>query len=165
MSKVAANFIQLHVVFLDDFNYKNKYENLEHLILQRNSKIKLYPNIWQVITGTIEENETAIQTAIRELSEETGLVPYRMWAIPYLAKFYERISDTVQFSPTFLVIVNTKDVIISDEHIAYNWVSKINGENTLSLPSHKEGISICQTYLENAEDLQFFEINLSKYLK
>lgn len=157
MSKVSSDFIQLHIIFQSN---KNRSEEYEYLVLQRNNKTKIYPNIWQVITGTIEKGETAIQTAIRELKEETGLAPIKMWALPMLAQFYERYSDTVQFSPTFCVLVNTKDVIISNEHIAYKWLNNQDCSDILTLPSHIQGTILLKEYLKNTDELKHFEINI-----
>ena len=39
---------------------------------------------WCQVAGSIEEGETAWQTALRELDEETGLKPYALyWAEPH----------------------------------------------------------------------------------
>jgi dATP pyrophosphohydrolase len=39
------------------------------LVMQRNDD----PNFWQSVTGTLELGETPIQTALREVREETGI--------------------------------------------------------------------------------------------
>lgn len=157
MSKVSSDYIQLHIIIQSNSNQNEEYE---YLVLQRNDKTKIYPNIWQVITGTIEKGETAIQTAIRELKEETGLTPVKMWALPMLAQFYERYSDTVQFSPTFCVLVNTKDVTISNEHIDFKWLNSEDCNNILTLPSHKQGTNLLKDYLQNIDKLKHFEIKI-----
>ena len=44
-------------------------EQLEVLLLERAD----HPGYWQSVTGSRDENETLIETAIREVREETGL--------------------------------------------------------------------------------------------
>jgi dATP pyrophosphohydrolase len=153
MSKIGADYIQLHIVLKDENNYK-------FLVLQRNDKTKIYPNIWQVVTGTIEKGETAIQTALRELNEETGLTPTKMWTLPMLAQFYEKYSDTVQFSPTFCVLVESNQVQKSNEHISFEWLSNSECLNRLTLPSHKQGTNLLNEYLTDLEKFKNFEIKL-----
>jgi len=38
-----------------------------------------YPGLWQMVTGKIKPYEKAYQTAMREIKEETGLVPVQLW--------------------------------------------------------------------------------------
>ena len=63
---------------IDAYIYHYSKDKLSFLILKR-SKTKIYEHLWQGVAGKIEKGETASQTAIRELKEETGLVPYRMF--------------------------------------------------------------------------------------
>ena len=50
-------------------------------LLLKRSENQMYPGIWQCVTGKIEQNEKPHETAIRELKEETGLVPCSMWTV------------------------------------------------------------------------------------
>ena len=43
----------------------------EYLLLKRAPEEPLYPNIWQMVTGSVEAGETAVVAALRELEEET----------------------------------------------------------------------------------------------
>ena len=43
--------------------------DLQVLIMERADK----PGFWQSVTGSLEAGETPMQTAIREVKEETGL--------------------------------------------------------------------------------------------
>lgn len=162
MSLVSSNYIQLHIIKYEN-NPNNLESQIQYLLLKRNNITKIYPNIWQVITGTIEKNETAIQTAIREMKEETGLVPIKFWIMPYLAKFYERYSDSVQLSPTFIALVEDESVTLSAEHLEYSWLNQIECINLLTLPSHKEATELIPDFMSNTNDLQHFQIDLSKY--
>ena len=38
-------------------------------------KIKYMPGLWQMVTGKMKDGETAYQTALREIKEETTLKP------------------------------------------------------------------------------------------
>lgn len=72
--------VQVHII-----RFNQNEEKYEQLILKRNENAKPYPNVWQVVTGRIEKYETPIETAIREVFEETGIVPVKLWNLPYLA--------------------------------------------------------------------------------
>ncbi len=57
------------------------------MILRRNS---LYLNdTWQMISDRIEHGEKAWEAALREIEEETGLVPGRFYFTDALEQFYE----------------------------------------------------------------------------
>jgi dATP pyrophosphohydrolase len=57
---------------------RNSHEATETLILKRNSPI-LHRH-WCQVAGSTEPGESGWQTAVRELKEETGLIPERLYA-------------------------------------------------------------------------------------
>ena len=73
-----------------------------YLLLRRSITEMLYPGSWQIVTGTVHEPETALQAALRETLEETGLVPERFWALPFTGSFYDHATDRVRIAPFFL---------------------------------------------------------------
>tara|TARA_Y100001934_G_C12245379_1_gene722432 strand:- start:478 stop:936 length:459 start_codon:yes stop_codon:yes gene_type:complete len=143
MTKVIVRVVDAYVYY-----YENK--NLKFLILKR-SKKKIYENLWQGVAGKIEENEFAWQTAIRELKEETGLNPFKMFVVDYVSKFYEKHGDRINIVPVFGIEVKNKNVVLSDEHCKYKWLSFEKAKKKLSWEGQKKGIN--QVYkMLNSDD-------------
>jgi 8-oxo-dGTP pyrophosphatase MutT (NUDIX family) len=65
----------------------------EYLLLHRSAKDPLYPVLWQFVTGRVEEGETSLQAALRELREETGAEHVRLWVVPAVNSFYDPDMD------------------------------------------------------------------------
>ena len=96
----------------------------EYLILKRSANEAVYPGVWQIVTGMIEGDERALTAALRELREETGLRPEKMWVTPYVDTFYSIGSDTVNLTPVFAVQVKMSDEPqLSNEHQEFLWLT------------------------------------------
>lgn len=79
---------------------------------------------WCQIAGSIEEGETAWQTALRELDEETGLKPNALYSADTCEQFYEADRDAITIAPVFVAFIdNTAKVSLNHEHSEYRWVS------------------------------------------
>jgi dATP pyrophosphohydrolase len=152
---ISTNLIEAHIVRIVD----NK---IEYLLLQR-SKDKLYPNIWQMVTGKPNINEKAYQTAIREIKEETNLTASKLFIVPHVNSFYNSFDDSINFVPVFLALVNRdENVIISAEHQDYHWVKKKVAKNLLAWPGQSTSVNIIHDYLTKKKDnLNFIEIDLN----
>ena len=104
--------------------------DLQVLIMERADKA----GFWQSVTGSVEGNETPLQTAIREVFEETGLDATRYnlqdWHASNVYEIYPHwrhryAPDVVENTehlfglelPTPLVIK-----LAADEHVRYEWV-------------------------------------------
>uniref|UniRef100_M1Q271 Bis(5'-nucleosyl)-tetraphosphatase [asymmetrical] n=1 Tax=uncultured organism TaxID=155900 RepID=M1Q271_9ZZZZ len=82
---------------------------------------------WDFPKGHVEENETAIQTALRELEEETSIVEEDVElkddfeeTIDY---FYKKRGDLAHKKVIYLLgESDTKEVEISNEHQDYIWL-------------------------------------------
>lgn len=141
MPKIVSNTIQLHIAAKSGNDYK-------FLVLQRSENVLIYPGLWQVVTGTIEDGETALQTAEREIIEETQLKPSRMYTIPYIASFFDTDKDQIHLSPVFGAVVDISEtIILSNEHQEYLWLEYNDCIAKLELPSHKEGTRIFKKYI------------------
>ena len=60
---------------------------------------------WEVVHGSIEEDETPLDAALRELGEETGLAPERLYNLSRVETFYRHRVDEVAFIPVFAAFV------------------------------------------------------------
>lgn len=146
MPGFISNTIQAHIAATFD-------DEIKYLLLKRSPNLRVYPNIWQVVTGTIERGETAVQCAEREIFEETGLKPLKMWTIPYITQFFESKKDMIHSSPVFGITVSKDcNVILSDEHKDYKWLSYEDAASILILPTHIEGMRIFKEFILNQEE-------------
>lgn len=105
-----------------------------------------------MITGTIESHEHTKDTLIRELEEETGLKPGKLYSIPRINTFYLAISDKICMSPVFLCLIEDSDVTISPEHSEFKWATFEEACKLIHWPNQVESLEIINKYL-NDEDL------------
>jgi len=136
-------------------------KELEFLLLKR-SENEIYPGLWQMVTGSIDDNEKAYQTAIREIKEETGLTPVKFWVVPNVNSFYSPKQDEVCMVPVFAALVaDDSNVNISEEHSEYKWVSKDDAIKLLAWPGQRNSIETIYEYFINQQNfLHFTEISL-----
>jgi len=149
--------VQIHIA--REIAIKNGGSNIEFLLLKRSALQEVYPSVWQVITGKQKESETFIQCALREIYEETGLVPTEMWALPFVATFFLPQTDSIHHSPVFGALVPFKNEIqLSDEHEEFAWVLRDEAFNKLVMPSHREGTDVFLKEILLKEERGLFKI-------
>jgi dihydroneopterin triphosphate diphosphatase len=161
MPTFISNTVQVHIAA-----YQQKENKLKFLLLKRRDDDNIYPLMWQMVTGTIDKGETALNTALRELEEETKLIPKKIWTIPYITFFFNAKEDKIHASPVFGVLVEYyPKVEISSEHQEYEWLSYKKCYNRLELPTHKEGLKIFKEYILDCDNRDRFLVSDSKDLK
>ena len=136
---------------IDAYIYHYNEDKLRFLILKR-SKKKIYEHLWQGIAGKIEKGETASQTAIRELKEETGLAPYRMFVADYVSSFYESNFDQMNMVPIFGIEVKNVDVVLSDEHCEFKWTTFEKAYDILTWNGQKKGLKVVYEMLNSTDE-------------
>ena len=152
----------IKVRVVDCYVYQQTDKGLKFLILKRNEK-KLYEHLWQGVAGKIEKDEEAWQTAIRELKEETGLDPVKMYVADHVSQFYEKHGDRVNLVPVFGIEVDSKNVILSDEHIEYKWVDFKEAFDTLVWNGQKKGIQTVYNMVSNNDErIRWTTIEINK---
>jgi dATP pyrophosphohydrolase len=80
---------------------------------------------WQIVRGTIEAGETAVQAAVRELREETGLVPKEFYRLGAVETFYIDVDDTLWHSVAFCAVVDrSQQITLNPEHSDFRWLPR-----------------------------------------
>ncbi|MBT7264817.1 MAG: NUDIX domain-containing protein [Waddliaceae bacterium] len=113
---MEPNIVIVHVL--------KKYDNEWRCLLLRRCS-KFLPGNWQMITGKVQEKETAIKAALRELREESGLTPDRFYSADFVETFFLHTYNMVCFAPVFVAFIDQEQEIIlsPQEHDDYKWVS------------------------------------------
>ena len=97
------------------------------LLLQRNDG----NNVWEIPGGKRENNEDIVDALKREVQEETGLI-INEYKLIYVSPIFENHPILKPFlNIGYLCFVDNNDVIISNEHIDYKWVSVEEFHNLL----------------------------------
>ena len=136
---------------IDAYVYRYTKTKLKFLILKR-SKTKIYEHLWQGVAGKIEDGETASQTAIRELKEETDLAPYKMFVADHVSSFYESHFDRINLVPVFGIEVRSKNIVLSEEHCEYKWLEFDKAYSRLTWNGQKKGLKVIYEMLNSDDD-------------
>ena len=136
---------------VDCYVYRQTDDGLKFLLMKRNLN-KIYEHLWQGVAGKIEDGETASEAAIRELKEETGLDPVNMFVADHVSRFYEVHGDRINLVPVFGIEVNSDEVILSEEHIDFKWVTIEEALNTLVWNGQKKGIQTVHDMVISDDD-------------
>jgi dATP pyrophosphohydrolase len=157
--KVAAKLIEAHI-------FRQNRNDIEFLLLKRSDQ-DIYPDIWQMVTGRIEDSEKAFQTAIREIKEETNLEPLKLWVAPNVNSFYSSEADEISMIPVFAALVDSNSqVIISEEHSEFRWVKKDEAKKMLAWIGQRTSVDVIHEYFFNGMSaLKFVEIDIEKIKK
>ena len=155
---MSATLVKVRVV--DTYVFRKIQNGYKFLMLKR-AETKIYEHLWQGVAGKIEEGETASEAAIRELKEETGFDPVRMFVADHVSKFYEVHGDRINLVPVFGIEVDREDVTISEEHCEFKWVNFETARDTLIWKGQKEGITSVFDMLNSNDDrIKWSEIKL-----
>lgn len=128
--------------------FKFEKDQAWYLLLHRSKHENVYPNIWQVVSGIIEENENAIDAAVRELTEETQLRPKAFWNVPFVNSFYDHVHDVVNLSPLFAVQVEVgSEPKLSADHDEYGWFTYQDALRRLVWPGQRIGLQVVRDYV------------------
>ena len=130
------------------------------LVLKRAEEDRLYPGIWQLVTGMIEGGEGAVHAALREVREETGLVPRKFWLLPVVNSFYDPVSDVLQLCPNFAAVVDeTAEPVLSREHRSSEWCTPERALLLLPWTGQRNAVEIVfERFWNETEEARLLEI-------
>ena len=118
-------------------------ERLEILLIRRAAH-RIFPGLWQCVTGGVEPGERVPAAAMREVQEETGFGPAeieRFYDLDQVAPFYDEGVDGVVVSAIFAARVRPDAVArASWEHDATRWVPAAEAPALAIWPSYAESI-------------------------
>ena len=106
---------------------------------------------WEVVHGKIEPGEKPPAAALRELREETGVVPARLYVIAS-HPFYVPVNDTVHLAVTFAAFVDpSASIVMGPEHTAHEWLPFAEAATRATWPRTEEHLRWIAKLLANGD--------------
>lgn len=130
----------VRVAFVDTYVLRGVGETLEALVLRRGPGGRC-PGSWETVHGTIETGETPVQTSLREMREETGLTPTKLYNVSRVESFYQHRTDEVVFIAVFAAFVPPNaEPRLSREHDAAAWLPTREAIERFAWPRERRAI-------------------------
>jgi 8-oxo-dGTP pyrophosphatase MutT (NUDIX family) len=135
------------------------------ILLIRRAPDRIFPGLWQCVTGGVETGETVPAAAIREVREETGLGPEEIEAyydLDQVAPFYDEGPDAVVVSAIFAARARPDAVPrASHEHDGLRWVPADEAPVLAIWPSYAESIRRVREVLLDPQREPWFRLDAS----
>jgi dATP pyrophosphohydrolase len=105
------------------------------LLLKRKQTIQ---GAWAGVAGKIEEGEKAWQAILREIKEEAGLTPEKLYSADTCEQFYEIDKDSIWIAPVFVAYAPDSAVVtINEEHCEFGWFTLEEAILKVSFPEQR----------------------------
>ena len=128
------------VAFVDVYVLRRGPRGFEALALRRGPTGRS-PGSWETVHGTIEPGETPVGAAVRELREETGLTPARLYNASRVEAFYRHGSDEVALIPVFVAVVAPdREARPSIEHDRVEWLAPAAAAGRFAWPRERRAL-------------------------
>lgn len=130
----------VRVCFVDTYVLRGAGAQLEVLVLRRGTQGRC-PGSWETVHGTIEPGETPVQASLREMREETGLVPQSLYNLSRTEAFYQHRTDEVALIPVFAAFVAANaEPRVSTEHDRAEWLTPAVAAKRFAWPRERRAL-------------------------
>ena len=137
--EIISEMIEAHI-------FRETTDGIEFLLLKRSDRV-IYPGLWQMVNGKIKAGEKAYQTVLREIKEETGIVPENLWVVPKVDSFYSHENNNIMLLPVFAAQFNFfSKPVISDEHSEFKWVNPEEAKKLLAWDGQRQSVDLILNY-------------------
>jgi dihydroneopterin triphosphate diphosphatase len=123
--------------------FRSSSVGVEILLLQR-APGRIFPGLWQPVTGKLEDGERIVDGALRELVEETGIDPTgieMLYGIDQVNLFHVDYLDTLQAEAVFAAHLRPGiEAALSEEHDEQRWVTPAEAAGMVVWPAYREAI-------------------------
>jgi dATP pyrophosphohydrolase len=138
------------VAFVDTYVLR-RAPGLELLALRRATEERC-PGSWETVRGTIEPGESPVDASLRELREETGLAPERLYNVSRVEAFYLHRTNEVAFVPVFAAFVHGgEEPRLSREHDRAEWLAPADAAARFSWPRERRTVADLVVLFGNAQ--------------
>ena len=121
-------------------------KNKDILLLKKNND----KDMWQSVTGSLNENEKPIDAAKREVFEETGLTSDKIFDCnkQYIFEIYEmwrhKYEDGVTHNTEHVFLLELEEKIDIEidksEHLQYEWLSRVKAAEKVFSHTNRQAI-------------------------
>ena len=122
-------------------------EGAEILLLRR-APGRIFPGLWQPVTGRLEEGERIVDGALREVVEETGIDAARievLYGLDQVNIFHADHIDALQAEAVFAAdLAEGTEAVLSHEHDDQRWVLPAEAREMVLWPAYREAIEQIQ---------------------
>ncbi len=134
------------------FLYRERQDGREYLLLHR---VAGRGSFWQGVTGALDEGETLLQAAIREVLEETRLSPIEICPVDFTYSFPVSEEWRESYVPNtneivehvFVAEVCDNEPTLSQEHDAWKWRPPDEAADMLKWQNNVDALWRCEAFL------------------
>jgi len=133
------------------------------ILLLRRAAHRVFPGLWQCVTGRVEPDERVPMAALREVAEETGLGDADIEAfydLDQIVTLYDEGADGVLLSAIYAVRTRPDAVPRSSaEHDAMRWTPAADVPVAAVWPSYAESVRRVAEVLADPERERWFRLD------
>ena len=133
-------------------------------LLVRRAAGRIFPGLWQCVTGGLEPGERVPMAALREVREEVGFGPAEIEAfydLDQVTHFYDEGPDAVVAGASFAVRVRAgAEPTLSHEHDGARWAGREEALHLVVWPTYRETIDRILGKVLHPEEERWFRLDL-----
>jgi 8-oxo-dGTP pyrophosphatase MutT (NUDIX family) len=145
-----ASVTDIAVGTIDAYVIRATRDGWRVLVLQRAVDTRC-PGAWETVHGRLEPGEAPEEGAVREIAEETGLAPDRLYVIT-VQPYYLKTTGTVQLAVVFAAFVaEPAEVTLGPEHQRFEWLDVGAAAERFAWPRERSALAEIVSLLQGGD--------------